>query len=261
MIGICEDYAQEFHIFFNPSKSKLMYYNVSHDNLHIKLCNQDVHIVSKEIYLGNYISENIYDRSIKQTVCAFNAKSNQIISDFSMLDCFSLHKLHTTYCMSLYGCEIWNYNSRYIDEMFIAWRKIMRKLFKLPNRTHNYIVCGIIECISIKLDRRLAKFVYSMLNSRNLTVFKLIRLFLQSDSSTFAENVQYLMYKYEIPIFVWERDFSDVIKYVHNKQVISPIQLSEVDSVKELCKMRDGVLFRDLSKRDIQILIDVICIS
>ena len=48
---------------------------------------------------------------------------------------------------------------------------------------------------------------------------------------------------------------------LHNKQVISPIQLSEVDSVKELCKMRDGVLFSDLSKRDIQILIDVICIS
>ena len=62
------------------------------------------------------------------------------------------------------------------------------------------------------------------------------------------------MYKYEILIFVWERDFSDVIKYVHNKQVISPIQLSEVDSVKELCKMRDGLLFSDLSKRDIQIL-------
>ena len=41
------------------------------------------------------------------------------------------------------------------------------------------------------------------------------------------------MYKYEIPIFVRERDFSDVIKYVNNKQAISPIQLSEVDSVKE----------------------------
>ena len=42
---------------------------------------------------------------------------------------------------------------------------------------------------------------------------------------------------------------------------ISPIQLSEVGSVKELCKMRDGLLFSDLSKRDIQILIDLICIS
>ena len=69
------------------------------------------------------------------------------------------------------------------------------------------------------------------------------------------------MYKYEMPIFVWERDFSDVTKYVHNKQVISLIQFSEVDSVMELCKMRDGLLFSDLSKRDIQILIDLICIS
>ena len=69
------------------------------------------------------------------------------------------------------------------------------------------------------------------------------------------------MYKYEIPVFVWEKDFSLVIKYVLNKQTISPIQLSEVDSVKELCKMRDGVLFGDLSKRDIHIWIDVICIS
>ena len=60
---------------------------------------------------------------------------------------------------------------------------------------------------------------------------------------------------------VWERDFIDVIKYVLNKQAISPFQLSEVDSIKELCKVRDGVIFSDLSKPDIQILIDVICVS
>ena len=59
-------------------------------------------------------------------------------------------------------------------------------------------------------------------------------MFLKSDSSTFAEHVRYLMYKYQIPILVWERDFSDVIKYVHNKLVILPIQLSDVNSVKEL---------------------------
>ena len=64
-----------------------------------------------------------------------------------------------------------------------------------------------------------------------------------------------------MPIFVWESDFSDVIKYVHNKQAISSIQLSEVDSVKEISKMRDGVLFSDQNERDTQILIDVICIS
>ena len=67
------------------------------------------------------------------------------------------------------------------------------------------------KCIFIKLARRLAKFVYSMLNSRNLTVFKRIRLFLQSDSSTSAENVRYLMYKYEIPIF-WGKRFQRCYK-------------------------------------------------
>ena len=49
-------------------------------------------------------------------------------------------------------------------------------------------------------------------------------------------------------VFVWDKDFSDVIKYVHNKQA-TPIQFSEVDGVKGLCKMRDGVLFSDLSRR------------
>ena len=55
-------------------------------------------------------------------------------------------------------------------------------------------------------------------------------------------------------LFLGERDFSDVIKYVHNKQAITFIQLNEVDSVKNLCKMRDDVLFNDPSKRDIQII-------
>ena len=44
--------------------------------------------------------------------------------------------------MSLYGSELWNYNSRYIDEIFVAWRKTMRKLFRLLIE-HTIILCGI----------------------------------------------------------------------------------------------------------------------
>ena len=38
------------------------------------------------------------------------------------------------------------------------------------------------------------------------------------------------MTKYEILIFVGEKDFSDVIKYVHNKHMFFSIKLSEVDN-------------------------------
>ena len=88
-----------------------------------------------------------------------------------MLDSFSRCKLHASFCMSHYGSELWNYNSRYIKEIFVAWRKTMRKLFRLPYRTHNYIVCGITKDISFKLHRRLlTKFMYSMIHSDNDTV-------------------------------------------------------------------------------------------
>ena len=41
----------------------------------------------------------------------------------------------------------------------------IRKLPKFPCRTHNYLVCGIVECITVNLDRRLAKFVHSKINN------------------------------------------------------------------------------------------------
>ena len=95
-----------------------MYFNISHENLSVKLCGKEVLLVSHETYLGNFIGSDILDRAITQSLCAFNQSSNHLIADFSMIDSFSLHKLHSNYCMSLYGCELWNYNSRYVNDIY-----------------------------------------------------------------------------------------------------------------------------------------------
>ena len=92
-ITVCEDYAK---------RSKLMCFNVKHKDFVLYLCNQPVNLVEHETYLGNYIVSDIFDRSISHTVHTFYLKSNHVISDFRMLDSFNLHKLHSTYCMSLY---------------------------------------------------------------------------------------------------------------------------------------------------------------
>ena len=128
MILVCEDYAKSYHtcILFNPTKSKLMCFNVKYLDIHVELCGQNVNIVSHETYLGNHIGNDIYDRKITQAVCSFTQKSNHVFADFSMLDSYSLCKLQSTYCMSLYGSELWNYNSRYIKDIYVAWRKAMR---------------------------------------------------------------------------------------------------------------------------------------
>ena len=90
--------------------------------------------------------------------------------------------------MSLYGCELFNYNRKYISELYVAWRKVMRRVFKLPMRTHNYIVCGIVESVNLLLDCRIAKFIFNVINSKNRMVTTLINTFLTCESSVFAEN-------------------------------------------------------------------------
>ena len=82
-----------------------MYFKISHENLSIQLCGKKVLLVSHETYLGNCIGTDIFDREIIQSVCAFNQRSNHLITDFSMIDSFSLYKLNSNYCISLYGCD------------------------------------------------------------------------------------------------------------------------------------------------------------
>ena len=99
MISICESYAQDYHITFNPAKSKLLCFNDSSSDISpIYLNGTPVTVVNKDKHLGNYISANIYDRNVISNVC---------ISNFGICDSETLDKLHSTFCMHMYGCELW----------------------------------------------------------------------------------------------------------------------------------------------------------
>ena len=58
MISICETYAQDYHIIFNPAKSKLLCFNVSSSDIsQINLNGTPVStVVNKDKHLENYIS-------------------------------------------------------------------------------------------------------------------------------------------------------------------------------------------------------------
>ena len=78
--------------------------------------------------LGDFISTNIADRNITENVCDLYKRSNWIISDFRVCDSSTLDSLHSTYCMHMYGCELWDLNSKYVSEFKVAWRKIKRRI-------------------------------------------------------------------------------------------------------------------------------------
>ena len=50
-------------------------------------------------------------------------------SDFRVRDSSTLDSLHRTYCMHMYGCELWDLNRNYVKDFKVAWRKIKRRIY------------------------------------------------------------------------------------------------------------------------------------
>ena len=175
MIKVCEIFADKIGLLFNPLKSKLLCYNVDNpDTVYVTLGNTTVRTSLHEKHLGNFISNNIYDRNIKEHVCRFIGKTNAILCDFGCCDSSTLVNIHRTFCMDLYGCELWNISSKYTEEMHTAWQIAMRKIWKLHPRTHNNLICNIRSNFTHSLEKIHISFIYNALHHPN----KLVRLLL-----------------------------------------------------------------------------------
>ena len=169
MISICEEYARSHSITFNPNKSKLLCYNADLTGVvpQLYLNGEIIPVVESDKHLGNYISTNIHDRNIIGSVSDLYQRSNWVISDFRACDSNTLDNFHRTYCMHMYGCELWDLNCNYVTDFKVAWRKIKRRIWRLPYRAHNVIVHSLSYDIDHQLDTRITKFIYSCLNHSN----------------------------------------------------------------------------------------------
>ena len=117
-----------------------------------------------DIHLGNLMSCDIYDRNIDNTVCDFYQNSHGLINEFRACYCITLDALRRAYCMHMYGCALWNLNDKKIEAFRISWRKIKRRIWKLPAIAHNIIVHNLSYKFDVCLDMRIIKFVYNALN-------------------------------------------------------------------------------------------------
>ena len=106
MISICEGFAKCHSIVFNPSKTKLLCFNLDpvSEVPPIYLNGVQVSIVEHEKHLCNYAS--ISDSNIIANVCDLYQLSNLLISDFRVCDSQTLDCLHKAYCMHMYGSEL-----------------------------------------------------------------------------------------------------------------------------------------------------------
>ena len=104
------------------------------------------------------------DRHIIENTCDLYQRSNLLISQFRPCNSETLDRLHMTYCMHMYGCELWNLNEKDITQFKVAWRKIKRRIWKISPRTHNNIFPPLITITLLLINEWLHLFtiLYSL---------------------------------------------------------------------------------------------------
>lgn len=259
MIKVSESYAKSYHITFNPKKSKLICYNCDVSNVpNVYLNDVSVPIAEHDKHLGNYISTNVYDRNITGHIIDLYQRSNNVINDFIACDSGTIDSLHTTFCMHMYGSELWNLSDGSTEKFKIAWRKVKRRIWKLPCTAHKHIVHNLTSDLNALLEKRLFKFMYNALNHKRLCKNILLEK-LQCKNSTFAENFRFLSYKYQLEYSDWFHELSHLMGKVKMKATELYSKPPEAICVKELCEMRDYAYTEHLNKCEITKLINSVC--
>ena len=105
----------------------------------------------------------------------------------------------------------------------MAWRKV----WKLPNLTHCNLLPVITNCLpfNIILEKRLLKFIWSIINSENLIVKNTFKCALNNRRSVFGKNFRYLVFKYKIQCSSWYKNIFIVVFPILYQTVIIKMYL------------------------------------
>ena len=88
--------------------------------------------------------------------------------DFSYAQSSTLSVLYNSYCMNVYGSQLWCFNDyKSVKSFYIAWRKTIRRIRRLDKRTHNVLIILInrILPINLILEKRCITFIWNRDNS------------------------------------------------------------------------------------------------
>ena len=194
MLRICEKFSEEYDVLFNPDKTKLLYFNKREDmpeNSPVAFMKYIIIHVDNDKHLGNVIGQKCYKIQIQEAIYEFNSKVNMINSHFHNVQPDVLYYIFKTYCMPLYGSQLWDHSNNTVNKFYVNWRKAIRKIFGLPYTAH----CGLLPYIcddfnvNIQLYHRLITFCRTLSTSSNTLTNLCYHLALNGSDSALCRNI------------------------------------------------------------------------
>ena len=261
MITICTNFAAEYDIKFNASKSQLIIFKSGSGNTvnpEIKMNGDKIEVVNSVVHLGHVLHNNIYKYDVNKCVSDFNRHSNIFLANFkhasSQLRNFLFHK----YCSSFYGTQILPMYEPTFSDLYKAWRMAMRRVWRVPWRTHCNLLPHLAGVMAPELwfAKRAIHFVKLAINSKNHYVKTVSNMGLYGSYSTLGGNIRWLQYKYNLDVKQIYKQWNDTC----NDELHTPI-IRQAMQIKELCQMRDRYSNEHLTREEISDIIEYICIN
>ena len=137
-------FASEYSMLFIAKKSKLMLFD-TYETSSMTINGEEFMCNNQEVHLGNVIGtcKRATKNVINNATNDFIKRVNVINDQFRSVFCSTKYKLFKTFCMPMYGCELWDFSSKYTEIFYVAWRKSIRLLWSLPHITH----CNLLPII------------------------------------------------------------------------------------------------------------------
>jgi len=128
--------------------------------------------------LGHHISANLDDKSdILSRSRSLCGKINNLLCQFSNCDPFVKLRLLRNFCCDFYGCTLWDLAHSSINDLCIAWRKGLRRMWGLPYRAHSVLLAPLCDLLPLgyELLYRIGVFIWKCLDNDNKVVSNVTR--------------------------------------------------------------------------------------
>ena len=110
--------------------------------------------VKSETHVDHLMSNSphIQERRVSQACKTLIGQFNLLSVKLGFCSPEVLYSLFQNYCMSLYGCQLWDYsNESVLASVFVTWRKCVRNIFSIPYDTHCNLVHLIAQDASVRV--------------------------------------------------------------------------------------------------------------
>ena len=143
MVGICEEFANDYSVSFNSGKQLSMCLGrmPEYHQPQIYLNGMILQWVTNARHLGNIVTSQLKDdMDIQLKHGQFNGVVSSLCAKFRGILQDVASKLFYSYCCSFNGCQLWDLFSNYIEDIYVAWQIAIRRIFNLLYNTHRYLL-------------------------------------------------------------------------------------------------------------------------